>query len=146
MGKEEVAFMWQSKFGIPEEVFKGFSFYRKAQSIWICSNAVLPELSYETIGMRLISLKDLPWKPTTAALRIFGRYATKNSVCLTLEQARIFMAGGSQIIQPSPEMDSGYVIVMYNESVLGCGLYSNGKLISQIPKESRITLEEGEEI
>ncbi len=146
MSLAEVALMWQSRFGIPVDVFKGYSFYRKAQSVWVCSDAVLPGLSYETIGMRLISLKDRPWKPTTYALRIFGKYATKNFVCLTLEQAKIFMAGGSQTIQLGLEMDSGYVVVMYEGSVLGCGLYSHDKLISQIPKESRITLEAGEEI
>lgn len=158
--------MWQSRFGIPEEVFSGYSFYRKAQSIWVCSNAHLPGLKYETIGMRMISLKDRPWKPTTSALRIFGKHATKNVICLTLEQAKIFMAGASQNIQPDSEMDSGYVVVIYRDNVLGCGLYSRdkdslgmysngkcaqgmsllGKLISQIPKESRILLGEGEDI
>lgn len=138
--------MWQSRFGISEEVFSGCSFYKKAQSIWVCSNASLPRLSFETIGLRMISLKDRPWKPTTAALRIFGKHATKNVICLTLEQAKIFMAGGSQSIQPDSVMDSGYVAVLCGGSVLGCGLYSHGKLISQIPKESRIILQEGEDI
>ncbi len=181
MSPGEVASLWQSRFGIPEEVFAGYSFYRKAQSVWVCSNAVLPGLGYETIGLRMISLKDRPWKPTTSALRIFGKHATKNLVCLTLEQAKIFMAGGSQIIQTDKAMDSGYVVVMYKDNILGCGLYSHGtgsrdlgshdmdsqdisshdadshsmtphricfhgKLISQIPKESRITFEEGEDI
>ncbi|MGA9098330.1 MAG: hypothetical protein WB392_05295 [Methanotrichaceae archaeon] len=142
----EVADMWQSRFGISEDVFAGYSFYRKAQSVWICRNAVLPGLCYETIGLRMISLKDRPWKPTTRALQIFGKYATKNFMRLTLGQARIFMAGDSQIIQSNSELDSGYVAVMYEGFVLGCGLYSHGKLISQIPKESRITLEVGEDI
>lgn len=150
MSLAEVAFMWQSRFGLPEDVFAGYSFYRKAKSIWVCSNAVLPGLSYETIGLRMISLKDRPWKPTTRALQIFGKHATKNLVRLTFEQAKIFMAGDSQIIQPNSELDSGYVAVLYRGNVLGCGLYSHGmypqgKLISQIPKESRITLEEGED-
>lgn len=196
LSASEVALMWQSRFGIPEEVFSCYSFYRKAQSIWVCSNAHLPELNYETIGIRMISLKDRPWKPTTSALRIFGKLATKNMIHLTLEQARIFMAGGTQMIQTDTEMDSGYVAVMYGGIVLGCGLYShdkgsrgmysngessqeicsngkgpqemrsngkgsrgmysndkgrqemrsNGKLISQIPKEGRILLGEGEDI
>jgi hypothetical protein len=30
------------------------------------------------------------------------------------------------------------VVVFYNGDVLGCGLYSHGKLVSQLPKESRI--------
>lgn len=157
----EVALMLESRFGIPEDVFAGHSFYRKAQSIWVSSNSVLPELSYETIGLRMISLKDRPWKPTTRALQIFGRYATKNTVCLTSSQMKIFMAGESQAIHPDSQLDPGYVVVMYNGNALGCGLYSrglyshgidsnrtypHGKLISQIPKESRIIFEEGVDI
>ncbi len=152
----EIALMWRKRFGISEDTFSGCSFYKKAQSIWVCSSAPLPGLSFETIGMRMISLKDRPWKPTTAALRVFGKHATKNSVRLTLEQAKIFMAGESQMIEADSEIDPGYVVATYKDVVLGCGLYSrgkcsygaysNGKLISQIPKESRILLGGGEDI
>ena len=31
------------------------------------------------------------------------------------------------------------MVVFYRGDVLGCGLYSHGKLVSQIPKERRMT-------
>jgi hypothetical protein len=83
---------------MPEETFEGYRFYRKASSIWVISEADLPNLSYEALGMRMISLKDRPWKPTTCALQIFGRYATKNVVHLNEEQAKAFLAGESQAL------------------------------------------------
>jgi NOL1/NOP2/fmu family ribosome biogenesis protein len=36
------------------------------------------------------------------------------------------------------DSESGYVVVFYRGEVIGCGLYSHGKLVSQIPKERRM--------
>lgn len=151
LDRGEVIDMWRSRFGTPEDTFEGYSFYRKSQSIWVFSNAALPRLSYETIGLRMISLNDMPWKPTTCALQIFGRHATKNILHLNSEQAKAFMAGESQVVTPncelSPELGPGYVVVFYRGEVLGCGLYSReGKLISQLPKERRMSFAEGDDI
>jgi len=138
--RREVADLWHSRFGGPEDAFEGYRFYRKASSIWVISEADLPNLSYEALGMRMISLKDRPWKPTTCALQIFGRYATKNVVHISDEQARAFLAGESQAMETGCEScESGYVVVFYRGEVLGCGLYSRGILASQLPKERRMS-------
>ncbi|MCX6675808.1 MAG: hypothetical protein NTW84_05270 [Methanothrix sp.] len=93
----------------------------------------------------MMNLKDRPWKPTTCALQIFGRSATKNLIHLDEAQAKIFLTGGSQPIESVSEM--GYVVVFYRGEVLGCGLYSHGKLISQLPKERRMEASmQGEDI
>ena len=39
---------------------------------------------------------------------------------------------------PPSDLEPGYVVVFYSGDVLGCGLYSHGKLVSQIPKERRM--------
>ena len=131
-----IAKLWQDRFGISEQAFAGCKFFRKASSIWVISDVDLPRLSYETIGMRIMSCKDRPWKPTTSALQVFGRYAAKNLIHLNREEAMIFLEGGSQGIES--DCEPGYVVVFYRGDVLGCGLYSHGKLVSQIPKERRI--------
>ncbi|MDD1750287.1 MAG: hypothetical protein LUO89_10475 [Methanothrix sp.] len=128
--------LWQYRFGIPEQAFAGYRFFRKAQSVWAISDADLPRLSYEAIGMRIMSCKDRPWKPTTSALQIFGKYAAKNLIHLNQDEAMIFLEGGSQAIES--DCEPGYVVVFYRGDVLGCGLYSHGKLVSQIPKERRM--------
>jgi NOL1/NOP2/fmu family ribosome biogenesis protein len=143
---EEVVKMWQSRFAVAEDAFEGCRFYKKAQSVWVCSDADLPRLRYEAIGMRMMSLKDRPWKPTTCALQIFGKHATKNVLHLSPDQAAAFMAGETQDVSLDPEPEAGYVVVFYNGRVLGCGLYSRGRLISQIPRERRIMREEGDDI
>lgn len=134
--KEEVVDLLHSRFGIPGEAFEGCRFYRKAKSIWVMSDEDLPNLSYEALGLRMISLKDRPWKPTTCALQVFGKYATKNVVHLDDCQAKAFLAGERQPLDV--EREPGYVVVFYRGEVLGCGLYSRGALASQLPKERRI--------
>ena len=135
--RSRVVGLWQERFGIPAQVFDGFSFYRRAQNVWAFSDTTLPKLSYEAIGLRMMNFKEEPWKPTSCALQFFGRHATKNAVHLNREQSGIFFAGKSQVLEANVE--PGYVVVFYNGDVLGCGLYSHGKLISQLPKERRIS-------
>ncbi len=138
-----VADLWNSRFGIPKAAFSGYLFFRKAHSVWAVNGASLPRLSYEAIGMRIMNLKDLPWKPTTSALQVFGRHATKNLIHLDPLDARIFLEGKTLVIES--DCEPGYVVVFYRGEVLGCGLYSHGKLVSQIPKERRMesTVEKG---
>jgi NOL1/NOP2/fmu family ribosome biogenesis protein len=131
-----VADLWNSRFGIPESIFWGYLFFRKAQSVWAVNESCLPRLSYEAIGMRIMNLKDRPWKPTTSALQVFGRHAAKNVIHLDQIDARIFLEGKTLIYESNSE--PGYVVVFYRGEVLGCGLYSHGKLVSQIPKERRM--------
>ncbi len=136
LDKSLVAKVWQERFGFSDQAFAGCKFFRKSNSIWVINDVDLPALSYESLGMRIMSCKDRPWKPTTSALQIFGRYATKNIIHLNREEAMIFLEGGSQPIES--ECENGYVVVFYRGDVLGCGLYSHGKLVSQIPKERRM--------
>ena len=140
-----VAELWNSRFGVATQAFDGFRFFRKSHSVWAICNSHIPKLSYETLGMRIMNLKDRPWKPTTCALQIFGRSATKNLIHLDEAGAKIFLTGGSQPIESVSE--PGYVVVFYRGEVLGCGLYSHGKLISQLPKERRMDAKmQGEDI
>ncbi|HWQ18936.1 MAG TPA: hypothetical protein VN455_04105 [Methanotrichaceae archaeon] len=137
--RAEVIGAWQSRFGMPDEAFAGFAFYRRAQNIWAFSDADLPRLSYESIGIRMMSMKEKPWKPTTCALQVFGKHARRNIIVLDSEQARRFMLGES--VDLEAESEAGFVIVVFQDQVLGCGLYSKGRLVSQLPKERRISVD-----
>lgn len=141
--RSKIVMLWQERFGIPLRAFDGFTFYRRAQNVWAFSDADLPKLRYEAIGLRMASFKEEPWKPTSCALQVFGRHATRNAVNLTLEQSRVFFAGKSQVLEA--KVEPGYVVVFYNGDVLGCGLYSHGWLVSQLPRESRISGDAGDE-
>jgi len=134
--------LWSDRFGIPEEAFFGYSFYRMARNIWAFRGPPLPRMSFETVGLRIVSLKEDLWKPTTSAIQVFGSMATKNVVRLAERDAWEFMAGGT--LEISADVEPGYVVVMSGEDILGCGLYSRGKLISQVPKDRRLQAEAGD--
>lgn len=136
LDRAEVAEMMQSRFGIPPATFEGVSFYRKGRNVWAFSLPEIPDLWCESVGLRFMSVRGRVWKPTTYALQLFGHLATKNAVDLGPDQAEKFIAGGRQSLEA--ELEDGYVVVSYRGGVLGCGLYSRGELVSQLPKERRI--------
>lgn len=113
--REAVAEIWNSRFAIPESVFSGYNFFRKARSIWAISDSQLPGLSYEAIGMRIMNCKDRPWKPTTCALQVFGLHAQKNTMHLQAGSARLFLEGRTQEVDAATaeQCESGYVVVFY---------------------------------
>ncbi len=134
-----VAGMMQSRFGIPLEAFESVSFYRRGRNVWAFSLPEIPDFSCESVGLRFMSVRGRVPKPTTSALQLFGRYATKNVVDLSSDQAEKFVAGVRQSI--SIPVEDGYVVVTLGGEVIGCGQYLDGELISQLPKERWIGID-----
>lgn len=136
VNKDAVVSLWNERFGIPEKVFERISFFRRGRMIWAFSLPEIPPFRCESVGMRVISMRESPWKPTTYALQLWGRYARKNVIDLDDEMARRFFAGES--LELRAPVERGYVVVTHMGSVIGCGLYTPGRLISQLPRERRI--------
>lgn len=136
MNKDAVVSLWNERFGIPEEVFERISFFKRGRMIWAFSLPEIPPFRCESVGMRVMSMRESPWKPTTYALQLWGRYARKNVIDLDDEMARRFFAGES--LELRGPVERGYVVVTHMGSVIGCGLYTPGRLISQLPRERRI--------
>lgn len=130
----------EDRFGIPAKLFKGYTFLKKGKNIWIFSGdpSTIRDIGrIETIGVKFLTITKKALKPTTTFLQIFGKYATKNIVNLESEEEMIqFMMGG--LIKKKFNVEKGYVIVKYKDDVLGCGLYSDVGLVSQIPKARRV--------
>lgn len=150
--QEEILAYFFERFGIPPEAFQGYRFARRGGTIWIASDApgldeALRQLKVETAGIPLLRRRPErsegpalsrvegipPWKPTTAGLQVFGRFATRNVVDLDDEALETFLRQG--IVQKDFPVEAGYVIVRWKGRVLGCGLYGKGGLRSQIPSE-----------
>jgi NOL1/NOP2/fmu family ribosome biogenesis protein len=69
---------------------------------------------------------------------LLGRFATKQKIQLTAEQAKNWMQGESINYE---DKQRGYVIVYHEEDILGCGSISQGILHSFVPKKRRPTHE-----
>ncbi len=132
---EETVRYFETRFGVTAERFSSFSFLESGSAIWLFSasphNALLEGLRLEAAGVALVRRKKRGWKPTTAGLRIIGRWATRNVVELDAVQAERFLA--RETITGRYTTDGGFVIVRREGEVLGCGLVSALGLESQIP-------------
>ncbi len=126
---------FENRFGVPNEIMVRYDFYEHAQGVWAYSGEILNLNELEIIGVRALR-KRKGIKPTTAFLRIIGKYAIENVVLLEYEEALRFLMGDR--IKRNLSTEPGFVIVKFNKDVLGCGLHTDNELISQIPKKYRI--------
>lgn len=127
------------RFGINPDIFSPFQLWIKGKDkIWLADSTCQPtsEVEVQTLGIPLMRISN---KPTTCALQRFGSYITRNVVSLdNLSAVQSFFLGESQPINISVE--SGFVHVRYDNYELGCGIYKNGVLHSQIPKGLRLKI------
>ena len=141
--KEFLGFL-EERFGIQKSAFSGFSFYEGPDKIYIFSSEIPSKdlagfriVQTGIVGGRIFGDKER-FKPTTNLLQIFGKFATRNIVRLKESEKEDFIRGLD--IDGEFEAEEGFVIVKFGEAILGCGLYSSGKLKNQIPKARRLAL------
>ncbi|OYT42902.1 MAG: hypothetical protein B6U88_02525 [Candidatus Aenigmarchaeota archaeon ex4484_56] len=132
----------RDRFSIQKKIFSNYSFIIKGEKIWIVYKDVLEKnldgLNIESVGLlfgRYFKRQER-FKPTTNALQIFGRYATKNIVELNEKEKDMYIKGYD--LEKKLNLEEGYVIIKFKNDILGCGLYRNGKIKNQIPKARKI--------
>jgi NOL1/NOP2/fmu family ribosome biogenesis protein len=134
--RREILDYFSHRFGIPEKAFDGFCFLKGERKIWVVQDhpeleRILKQLKVESAGIPLLRTKISMWKPTTAGLHFFGCHATRNTIDLGEDLLRAFLNRES-IEGPFP-LEPGFVIVRWRGKVLGCAVYGQGRLRSQIP-------------
>ncbi|GEM_PF-3577829 len=122
------------RFGIPVRIVGDFDFYEYGKGVWATRATTIPSVKIETLGIRALRISG-SLKPTTAFLRIVGKYASKNVVYLNKSSGLSFLKGS--VIQGVCGDMRGYVVVRTENDILGCGMCKEGSLISQIPKKYR---------
>jgi NOL1/NOP2/fmu family ribosome biogenesis protein len=131
----------ERRFGINRSHFRNVSFITRAEKIWIASSSVaekdLNKLKIEAVGMLFGRYfpNEEKFKPTTNALQIFGKYATKNVVEISSVELQTYLTGFD--IQKKADVENGFVIIKCNGDIIGCGLYKDGIIKNQIPKHRR---------
>jgi NOL1/NOP2/fmu family ribosome biogenesis protein len=93
--------------------------------------AGLASLKVHQVGLPLLRKIRQHLKPTTAALQRFGAQASRNVLDLSAAQM-------TDLLRPAElalvvDLSPGYVLLRHAGHVLGCGLYTPGRLRSQIP-------------
>ena len=130
----------ESRFGIPRKVFDDYAIIA-LKDVWIASKECgeFEIRAFSRRGIRLARIFPRGIKFTTAAMQIFGKFATRNVVQLEDEEHLEKMLRGEDIkIGELDSVQEGQVIVKWGDDVIGSAIYRDGKLKNQIPKGRRI--------
>jgi len=137
---EREAHVWQllsNQFGIPK--LTGYRFLKSGRKrIRLISEAafnLLSELPYTgTTGLYVGEYSPTAFRLSMDGAQLLGPYATRQRVELNNEQAESWLQGESVNYE---DEQRGYVLVVHNNTILGCGSLSYGTLRSFIPKIRR---------
>lgn len=132
---------FERRFGLPSDAFEPYDLLIRGRNVWVVRRSphlpVALQLEPETVGLRLARYTNLGLKPSTFALQVFGRSASRNVARVSYEEAVRFLRG--EEIHRTFDVEPGYVIVQLEDTPLGCGLYKGtGVLMSLVPKKIRL--------
>lgn len=96
--------------------------------------AVGSQLKVAKVGLIAIRRVSSYLKPTTCFIQIFGHHATRAR--LKIDQDQLHKLISNEKIKVETDLDTGYIILDYQNFILGLGFYANGKISSQLPKKA----------
>lgn len=131
MGVEDAWNYFEKRFGVSREDLDSQKIVKKSGDFWLVSDVVEPELEYQTGGVRFLRDTGNFLKPTTYGLQILEGKISRNLVELDREELLKLLDG--EMVEREMS-DKGYVALVYDGKVLGCGLYKNNLVSSRIPK------------
>ena len=140
---ERETHVWQllkKQFGIPK--LAGYRFLKSGRKrIRLISETafkLLSKLPYTgTTGLYIGEYSPNAFRLSMDGAQLLGHHATKQKVELTDVQAQQWLQGESVNYE---DIQRGYVIVVHNNTILGCGSLSKGLLRSFVPKIRRLKL------
>ena len=127
---------FDTRFGIPLITFDSFSLllHHKTYSLLSATPYVerLAGLHVHAVGLPVLRSIRHHLKPTTAALQYFGTEARRHVLDLSETQVVTLLREREQPLHL--DIQPGYVILRHAGHILGCGLYTPGRLRSQLPR------------
>jgi hypothetical protein len=125
-----------TRFGIPLATFDGLGLLLRHKTYTLCwmtpSLERLARLQVHAVGLPVLRHIRHHLKPTTAALQCFGHQATAHVLDLSESQVVVLLREREQPLHL--DIQPGYVILQHAGHILGCGLYTPGRLRSQLPR------------
>ena len=117
------------RFGIGQAAFEGLSVVRisrKYLSIVAADHKLPRRPPAESVGVPFLRTNLRFPKPTTAAVLLLGRHATRNVISLTRDQAEAYVRRTGFSVPADQAVHctgKGYVIVRHRDLLLGLGFY-----------------------
>jgi hypothetical protein len=129
------------RFGIPLITFDGFCLLlrHKTYSLLSATSHIgrLTGLQVHSVGLPVLRSIRHHLKPTTAALQYFGTEARRHVLDLSEIQVVTLLRDREQLLHL--DIQPGYVILRHAGHILGCGLYTPGRLRSQLPRHPAVS-------
>lgn len=128
-------------YGIKEDIIKNIEFFLFRDSVWMCTKEAF-EFNVSGIkivrkGLRIYRVFEHSIKPTMVGTQILGKFMTKKKVSLKTKEEAVKFMQGKEIELKEPH-EEGFVVVCYEDIILGIGLCKNQKLKSQVPRSKRL--------
>lgn len=120
----------EDRFGVEPSAVEPLTLVERSGDYWLSAPQQV-EGNVETCGFRFVRVQQIGLKPTTYALQYLGDRITTNRVPLSKEQLLRLLDGDMVDAAAGSE---GYVALVYNDVVVGCGMYRDGTVSTRIPK------------
>lgn len=121
---------FEERFGVKEEELEGLNLKEVSGDVWLKSEKD-SGLEAETFGIRAVRFMDIGLKPTTYVLQLLGDRISKNRVEVDEGEFKALLNG--EMIERVME-SKGYVAIVYEGRVYGCGFYMDELVSSRIPE------------
>jgi hypothetical protein len=125
-----------ARFGIPLTAFDDLCLLLRHRTYSLLNATPygerLAKLQVYSAGLPVLRIIRHHLKPTTVALQRFGSQATRHVLDLCAAQVLTLFHEREQPLQL--DIQPGYVILRHADHTLGCGLYTPGRLRSQLPQ------------
>lgn len=118
------------RFGVDPADAEPLVLIERSGDYWLASPHPV-EGDVETRGFRFVRVQQIGLKPTTYALQFLGDRIMKNRVSLSRQQLQALLDG--EMVEADADSE-GYVALVYEGRVVGCGMYRNGTVSTRIPK------------
>jgi NOL1/NOP2/fmu family ribosome biogenesis protein len=126
----------ERRFGISENVFDGYLLFKRKRSWRLLKNSpflqTASQFKVAGVGLKAFQRVGKFVKPTTRMIQMFGRLATRAKV--EMDEVQLRKLVGGEPLNVELEVEDGYVILSFEDRILGLGLLIEGKLYSQIPR------------
>ncbi|MDP7181616.1 MAG: hypothetical protein QF486_04830 [Candidatus Woesearchaeota archaeon] len=96
-------------------------------------NVELDKLNVSSIGLYVAEVGKGN-RLSIEGAQMVAKTATQNILALNEEQAKAWLRGEDVPVQGA----AGFVLVKYNEDILGCGNLKEGVLLNYVPKNRRV--------
>lgn len=132
---------FDQRFGIPLHAFTGYRLFERHKGYSIVPDsshlAALASLKVHSVGLPVLRKVHHYLKPTTVALQRFGQHATRHTYALTTTQAARLLQEHELPLEC--DWQPGYILLRHQGRIVGCGLYTPGRLRSQIPRRQSVS-------